>query len=179
MFSIYNFLSPFVRTSPQWKMEQAQHALNVLEDYPPVPANLQWFTPTFLERFLLSTKWHFGSANLNLTRSANSPAFYFVLSGMYYGVSICLVSFASGLSVVTLNIYHRGVRGSAVPKIIRTVVLDKLAPLVFMRFETNNRHRNSQIQVRKKIARCSGNIECVCLNMKIETVRWKQWRNVF
>ncbi|XP_063915330.1 neuronal acetylcholine receptor subunit alpha-10-like [Zophobas morio] len=68
------------------------------------------------------------------------------LISMYYGVSICLVSFASGLSVVTLNIYHRGVRGSAVPKIIRTVVLDKLAPLVFMRFETNNRHRNSQIQ---------------------------------
>ncbi|KYB28012.1 nicotinic acetylcholine receptor subunit alpha5 [Tribolium castaneum] len=69
------------------------------------------------------------------------------LISMYYGVSICLVSFASGLSVVTLNIYHRGVRGSAVPKIIRTVVLDKLAPLVFMRFETNNRHRNSQIQL--------------------------------
>ncbi|CAH0559898.1 unnamed protein product [Brassicogethes aeneus] len=74
------------------------------------------------------------------------------LISMYYGVSICLVSFASGLSVVTLNIYHRGVRGSAVPKIIRTVVLNKLAPLVFMKFNTrsssttNNKHRNSQIQ---------------------------------
>lgn len=80
--------------------------------------------------------------------------------GMYYGVSICLVSFASGLSVVTLNIYHRGVRGAPVPQIIRTVVLDKLAPLVFMNFHRNNssssssnnsssssRHRNSQIQV--------------------------------
>lgn len=69
---------------------------------------------------------------------------------MYYGVSICLVSFASGLSVVTLNIYHRGVRGSAVPKIIRSVVLNKLAPLVFMKFEahaSSTRHRNSQMQV--------------------------------
>ncbi|XP_019867584.1 neuronal acetylcholine receptor subunit alpha-7 [Aethina tumida] len=71
------------------------------------------------------------------------------LISMYYGVSICLVSFASGLSVVTLNIYHRGVRGSAVPKIIRSVVLNKLAPLVFMKFEAHagsTRHRNSQMQ---------------------------------
>lgn len=67
---------------------------------------------------------------------------------MYYGVSICLVSFASGLSVVTLNIYHRGVRGAAVPGFLRSVVLDKLAPLVFMRFN-NNRYRNPQVQVRK------------------------------
>ncbi|KAG5897913.1 hypothetical protein JTB14_014030 [Gonioctena quinquepunctata] len=67
------------------------------------------------------------------------------LISMYYGVSICLVSFASALSVVTLNIYHRGVRGAAVPGILRNVVLEKLAPLVFMRFE-NNQHRNPQIQ---------------------------------
>ncbi|CAG9819827.1 unnamed protein product [Phaedon cochleariae] len=65
------------------------------------------------------------------------------LISMYYGVSICLVSFASGLSVVTLNIYHRGVRGDAVPGILRNIVLEKLAPLVFMKFE-NNRLRNTQ-----------------------------------
>ncbi|KAB0796779.1 hypothetical protein PPYR_10840 [Photinus pyralis] len=69
------------------------------------------------------------------------------LISLYYGVSICLVSFASGLSVVTLNIYHRGVRGAAVPKIIRKVVLERLSHIVFMRLETNNaRHRNSQMQ---------------------------------
>ncbi|CAH1103702.1 unnamed protein product [Psylliodes chrysocephalus] len=65
------------------------------------------------------------------------------LISMYYGVSICLVSFASALSVVTLNIYHRGVRGSAVPKIMRTIVLGKLAPLVFMKFEN---HRTQHVQ---------------------------------
>ncbi|CAG9860952.1 unnamed protein product [Phyllotreta striolata] len=65
------------------------------------------------------------------------------LISMYYGVSICLVSFASALSVVTLNIYHRGVRGSAVPKIMRNIVLGKLAPLVFMKFEN---HRTQQVQ---------------------------------
>ncbi|KAF5308844.1 hypothetical protein FQR65_LT00544 [Abscondita terminalis] len=69
------------------------------------------------------------------------------LISLYYGVSICLVSFASGLSVVTLNIYHRGVRGAAVPKLVRKIVLDRLARVVFMRFETSTvRHRNAQIQ---------------------------------
>nr|AWC68049.1 nicotinic acetylcholine receptor alpha 5 [Leptinotarsa decemlineata] len=67
------------------------------------------------------------------------------LISMYYGVSICLVSFASALSVVTLNIYHRGVRGAAVPGLLRNVVLEKLAPLVFMRFD-NNRHRSPPVQ---------------------------------
>jgi hypothetical protein len=31
----------------------------------------------------------------------------FFLLGLYYGVTISLVSFATGLSVVTLNIHHR------------------------------------------------------------------------
>nr|CAI5829740.1 unnamed protein product [Callosobruchus analis] len=70
---------------------------------------------------------------------------------MYYGVSICLVSFASGLSVVTLNIYHRGVRGAPVPGFLKNIVLLKLAPLVFMRFENacSSVHRSATIQVRQ------------------------------
>ncbi|KAJ1525706.1 hypothetical protein ONE63_008917 [Megalurothrips usitatus] len=61
------------------------------------------------------------------------------LISLYYGVSICLVSFASGLSVVTLNVYHRGVRGTGVPPIIKTVVLYHLARLVFLRFEPRDK----------------------------------------
>ncbi|XP_012281347.1 neuronal acetylcholine receptor subunit alpha-9 [Orussus abietinus] len=53
------------------------------------------------------------------------------LISLYYGVSICLVSFASGLAVVTLNLHHRGVRGTRVPRIIRSLVLDKLAKVLF------------------------------------------------
>lgn len=66
------------------------------------------------------------------------------LISMYYGASICLVSFASGLSVVTLNIYHRGVRGQAVPNIIRTVVLKRIAPLVFIKFD--NKPKDTKLQ---------------------------------
>ncbi|XP_072162548.1 neuronal acetylcholine receptor subunit alpha-9 isoform X2 [Bemisia tabaci] len=62
--------------------------------------------------------------------------------GMYYGVSICLVTLASGLSVVTLNIYHRGVRGTKVPGIIKATMLGKLARCLFLQFEP--RKKNSQ-----------------------------------
>ena len=44
-----------------------------------------------------------------------------LLSGLYYGVSICLVSFASAMAVLTLNIHHRGVRGMEVPDIVKQV----------------------------------------------------------
>jgi len=54
---------------------------------------------------------------------------------MYYGVSICLVSAASGLSVVTLNVHHRGVRGSGVPKLLRKLVLGPLARVAFVHFD--------------------------------------------
>lgn len=65
--------------------------------------------------------------------------FLSVLSGLYYGVSICLVSFASGLAVVTLNLHHRGVRGIRVPSIVRSLVLNKLARIVFLNFQEENR----------------------------------------
>ena len=47
--------------------------------------------------------------------------FFFILkkftvqiAALYYGVSICLVTFASAMAVVTLNIHHMGLRGKDV-----------------------------------------------------------------
>ncbi|XP_043466788.1 neuronal acetylcholine receptor subunit alpha-7-like [Leptopilina heterotoma] len=57
------------------------------------------------------------------------------LISLYYGVSICLVSFASGLAVVTLNLHHRGVRGTKVPNIVKSLVLKRLSRLVFLNFK--------------------------------------------
>ncbi|XP_043192552.1 neuronal acetylcholine receptor subunit alpha-10-like [Amphibalanus amphitrite] len=57
------------------------------------------------------------------------------LISLYYGVTICLVSFASGLSVLTLNIFHRGSRGIEVPRLVRTIVLGFLSRIVFIHFE--------------------------------------------
>lgn len=58
-------------------------------------------------------------------------------TGLYYGVSICLVSFASGLSVVTLNLHHRGLRGTEVPCFVRRVVLGGLARVMRLRFDVS------------------------------------------
>ncbi|CAH0592528.1 unnamed protein product [Chrysodeixis includens] len=59
------------------------------------------------------------------------------LISLYYGVSTCLVSFSASLSVVTLNISYRGVRGQPVPAVLREFVLQRLARLLFINFDTD------------------------------------------
>lgn len=62
----------------------------------------------------------------------------FFSTGLYYGVSICLVSFASAMAVVTLNIHHRGVRGNEVPEVVKQFVLGFLSRFVFLHFDASN-----------------------------------------
>ncbi|KAJ8736274.1 hypothetical protein PYW08_006930 [Mythimna loreyi] len=59
------------------------------------------------------------------------------LISLYYGVSTCLVSFSASLSVVTLNISYRGVRGQPVPAVLRELVLQRLARLLFINLDTD------------------------------------------
>nr|XP_053644286.1 neuronal acetylcholine receptor subunit alpha-7-like [Cherax quadricarinatus] len=54
--------------------------------------------------------------------------------GLYYGVTICLVSLSSGMSVVTLNIHHRGGRGTEVPKVVKKLVLGGLTKCPLLQF---------------------------------------------
>ncbi|XP_013135349.1 PREDICTED: neuronal acetylcholine receptor subunit alpha-10-like [Papilio polytes] len=61
------------------------------------------------------------------------------LISLYYGVSTCLVSFSASLSVVTLNISYRGVRGQPVPAALRELVLQRLARLLFINFDTDTK----------------------------------------
>lgn len=87
------------------------------------------------------------------------------LSGLYYGVSICLVSFASGLSVVTLNLHHRGLRGTEVPYILRRIILGGLARLVFLRFDVERRTPPSTPAAAEPAA-CSESIPANRLNSR-------------
>ncbi|XP_037789102.1 LOW QUALITY PROTEIN: neuronal acetylcholine receptor subunit alpha-10-like [Penaeus monodon] len=57
------------------------------------------------------------------------------LIGLYYGVTISLVSFATGLSVVTLNIHHRGMRGREVPAFVKKVVFSYMAKMMCIRLD--------------------------------------------
>ncbi|XP_047528433.1 neuronal acetylcholine receptor subunit alpha-10-like [Vanessa atalanta] len=59
------------------------------------------------------------------------------LISLYYGVSTCLVSFSASLSVVTLNISYRGVRGQPVPALVRELVLQRLARMLCIYFDTD------------------------------------------
>jgi hypothetical protein len=88
--------------------------------------------------------WHNSYIGLNVFNFYVTRCY---LTGLYYGVSICLVSFASGMSVVTLNVYHRGVRGTGVPRMIKALVLGKLARLVFLQFEPRDKHGPSMQHV--------------------------------
>ena len=61
-------------------------------------------------------------------------------------MSICLVSFASAMAVVTLNIHHRGVRGNEVPVFVRTFVLGFLSRFCFLQFDTGHNRKDRQQQ---------------------------------
>jgi hypothetical protein len=45
------------------------------------------------------------------------------------------VSFATGLSVVTLNIHHRGMRGREVPMVVKKVVFGFLAKMMWIHLD--------------------------------------------
>lgn len=61
------------------------------------------------------------------------------LIGLYYGVTISLVSFATGLSVVTLNIHHRGMRGRELPPLMRRIIFGYLAKLLLLKLDMPKR----------------------------------------
>jgi len=65
--------------------------------------------------------------------------YYCFYSGLYYGVTISLVSFATGLSVVTLNIHHRGMRGRRLPPLMRRLIFDYLAKFLLLKLEMPKR----------------------------------------
>lgn len=59
--------------------------------------------------------------------------------GLYYGVTISLVSFATGLSVVTLNIHHRGMRGRELPPYLRRFIFGYLAKFLLLKLDMPKR----------------------------------------
>ncbi|CAG5127639.1 unnamed protein product, partial [Candidula unifasciata] len=58
------------------------------------------------------------------------------LVGLYYGVTIFIVSFATAMTVLTLNIHHMGSRGRPVPALIRRICFELLAKLLCRKVDT-------------------------------------------
>jgi len=49
-----------------------------------------------------------------------------VIAGLYYGITIIIVSLATAMTVLTLNIHHKGEHGVPVPRLIQKICFDRL-----------------------------------------------------
>ncbi|KAH9503287.1 Ligand-gated ion channel 4 [Bulinus truncatus] len=58
------------------------------------------------------------------------------LIGIYYGMTIFIVSFATAMTVLTLNIHHKGTSGRPVPMLIKKIWFEMLAKMFCMRVDT-------------------------------------------
>uniref|UniRef100_A0A914ZCD4 Uncharacterized protein n=1 Tax=Panagrolaimus superbus TaxID=310955 RepID=A0A914ZCD4_9BILA len=58
------------------------------------------------------------------------------LIGLYYGVTIFIVSLATALTVFTLNIHHTGFHGDPVPEIVQIIAFKYVAKFLCMKIET-------------------------------------------
>uniref|UniRef100_A0A1I7RZK5 Neurotransmitter-gated ion-channel transmembrane region n=2 Tax=Bursaphelenchus xylophilus TaxID=6326 RepID=A0A1I7RZK5_BURXY len=54
------------------------------------------------------------------------------LLGVYYGATIFIVSLATAMTVLTLNVHHQGTTGCAVPAVVQRVVMGYLAKMLLM-----------------------------------------------
>ncbi|BFZ01344.1 hypothetical protein BsWGS_04383 [Bradybaena similaris] len=54
------------------------------------------------------------------------------LVGLYYGITMTIVSFATAMTVFVLNIHHKGSRGREVPKIAKRIFFDGVARIFFI-----------------------------------------------
>ncbi|ESP00162.1 hypothetical protein LOTGIDRAFT_141278, partial [Lottia gigantea] len=57
------------------------------------------------------------------------------LVGLYYGITIAIVSFATCLTVYTLNVHHKGARGAEIPRYLKTIFFKYVAKLLFIKLE--------------------------------------------
>ncbi|XP_045170379.1 neuronal acetylcholine receptor subunit alpha-10-like [Mercenaria mercenaria] len=61
------------------------------------------------------------------------------LIGIYYGFTIFIVSTATGMTVMTLNIHHKGHRGHHVPQFLKTICFGVFSKLFCMQMEIPHR----------------------------------------
>ncbi|CAH1788434.1 unnamed protein product [Owenia fusiformis] len=57
------------------------------------------------------------------------------LIGLYYGITIAIVSFATAMTVLTLNIHHKGLRGKEVPPMMKKIFFGIIAKVLCIKLE--------------------------------------------
>ena len=61
-----------------------------------------------------------------------------VILGQYFGATIMLLAASTALTVIILNMYHRGAFGNDVPTWLRILVLDWLARFMCLKSRVDN-----------------------------------------
>ena len=67
------------------------------------------------------------------------------LLGIYYAVTISIVSFSTAMAVITLNINNKGSKGKRVPRLIRIIFFKYLAKILGTNLSTESRKRNARL----------------------------------
>lgn len=62
-----------------------------------------------------------------------------IVTGIYYFITMGIVSLATGLTVCTLNIHHKGIQGKSVPDWIKLLCFRILAPALCLKVHVNKR----------------------------------------
>ena len=106
----------------------------VAENMPPTSDVLPLIGPA-----LLKHKHHMTFVNMR-----------FYLLGLYYGLTIFIVSLATGCTVFTLNIHHKGIHGAKVPWLVRSIFLRFFGKILCMRSDLHHALRESELEVRGK-----------------------------
>ncbi|XP_055893279.1 neuronal acetylcholine receptor subunit alpha-10-like isoform X2 [Biomphalaria glabrata] len=60
------------------------------------------------------------------------------LVGLYYGITIAIVSFATVMTVFVLNIHYKGSRGRQVPKLLKKICFGFIAKLLFLSLDMDD-----------------------------------------
>ncbi|KAK3788274.1 hypothetical protein RRG08_027008 [Elysia crispata] len=60
------------------------------------------------------------------------------LVGLFYGITIAIVSSATGMTVFVLNIHHKGQRGREVPRLVKKIFFGIVARLMFLTLDLDD-----------------------------------------
>ena len=61
------------------------------------------------------------------------------ISGVYYGITIAIVSLATAMTVMTLNIHHKGLSDREVPSLVKKVCFRFLAKVLCLNFSPSKK----------------------------------------
>ena len=67
-----------------------------------------------------------------------------ISTAQYFGANIVLLAISTSLTVIVLNVHHRGSLGNPVPPLVRLVVLDWLAKMLGLR-KRIRKHNKKQV----------------------------------